>query len=300
MTPTTTLDALAPGHPGRWSNGGVTVCHDRRETVPVRLLGGREPDVVTEHFRVHRTAQGLVVLHRLFPDEIDDDLAGIVSAELGPSGLLDGAADFRRVFTGVVRSTISEPVTAWSVFYANTLAALADPQARGDEGSVAAFAPVAERAMRLVTGERVLDLGSCFGFLALRLADTGHRVIASDLCPGTMLLLATVAHRLGRSLSTMVCDAGNVPLAGHSVDTVTMIHLLEHLDPAHGAKAVAEALRVARRRVVIAVPFETEPTAVYGHVRTFDLATLRRLGASTGLAYEVSEHHGGWLVIDLP
>lgn len=298
MTPTTTTAALAPGHPGRWSDGRVTVCHDRRETVPVRLLGGRAPDAVTEHFRIHRTAQGLVVLHRLFPDELDDDLAGIVSAELGSSGLLDGPEDFRRVFTGVVRSTISEPVTAWSVFYANTLAALAQPGATRTGGSVAAFAPVAARAKELVTGRRVLDLGSCFGFLALRLADSGHQVIASDLCPGTVQLLATVARRLGRSLSTVVCDAARVPLADRSVDTVTMIHLLEHLDPAHGTMALAEALRVARYRVVIAVPFEAEPTAVYGHVRTFDLAALDDLGAHTGLPYEVAEHHGGWLVID--
>jgi hypothetical protein len=35
-------------------------------------------------------------------------------------------------------------------------------------------------------------------------------------------------------------------------------------------------------------------------VRTFDLAALRRLGAGTSLAYEVTEHHGGWLVIDKP
>lgn len=295
---TTTLDALAPGHPGRWSDGRITVCHDRRQAVAVRLLGGRAPDAVTEHFRVHRTAGGLVVRHRLFPDELDDDLAGMVSAELGGGGLIESPDDFRRVFTGVVRSTISDPVTAWSVFYANTLAVLADPGAKRDPGSVAGFAPVAARAASLVTGERVLDVGSCFGFLALRLADRGHRVIASDLCRGTVRLLRTVAGRLGRSLSTVVCDAGRLPLADSAVDTVTVIHLLEHLDPAHGTRAVSEALRVARRRVVVAVPFEAEPTAVYGHVRTFDLAALRRLGARTGLPYDVSEHHGGWLVID--
>jgi hypothetical protein len=58
-----------------------------------------------------------------------------------------------------------------------------------------------------------------------------------------------------------------------------------------------EALRVARRLVVVAVPFEEEPTAAYGHVRTIDLRQLGELGDSTGHRYSMHEHHGGWLVL---
>lgn len=295
MSATTSLDALAPGHPGRWSDGGVTVCHRNRHGLPVRLLARRPPDLTTARFTVHRTTGGLVVLHAMWPDELDDDLAGLLATELGPA--LRTPDEFRRVFTGVVRSTISDPATAWAVFYANTLAALAGPPR--PSGSIAAFAPVSARALSLVRGS-VLDLGSCFGFLALRMADRGHRVVASDLCPGTVALLAAVAARLGRRLATLVCDAAAVPLAARSVDTVTAVHLLEHLPPAHGAAVLREALRVARHRVVVAVPFEDSPEPLYGHVRCFDLAALDELGRSTGVPYEVSEHAGGWLVLDVP
>jgi hypothetical protein len=61
---------------------------------------------------------------------------------------------------------------------------------------------------------------------------------------------------------------------------------------------VGEMLRVARRRVVVAVPFEDEPNPTWGHIRTFDLTALDALGAATGHPYAVEEHHGGWLVID--
>lgn len=298
MTATTMLDPLAPGHPGRWSAGRVTVCHSDRHGVRVRVLAARSPDARTDHFRVHRTRDALVVLHRMRPDELDDDLAGIVAGELG--GMLDGPEDFRRVFTGVVRSTVSDPVTAWSVFYGNTLAALAGDGAPNGSGSIAALAPVHRRAAELVSGQRVLDLGSCFGFLALRLVGRGHRVIGSDLCPGTTGLLATMAHRLRRPLSTLVCDAAAVPLTDGAVDTVTAVHLLEHLTPGHGAAVVREAVRVARRRVVVAVPFEDEPEPLYGHLRGFDVDALHRLGRGTGLPYRVDVHHGGWLVIDHP
>ena len=89
-----------------------------------------------------------------------------------------------------------------------------------------------------------------------------------------------------------------MPVPDDSADTVTAIHLLEHVDAATGAAVVAEALRIARERVVIAVPFEDEATACHGHVRTFDLPALHTLGESTGRAFEAFEHHGGWLVLD--
>lgn len=300
MTDALTLDALAPGHPGRWSDGDVTVCHGERAAVPVRMLAGRDPDGVTEHFEVHRAGETLVVLHRMRPDELDDDLAGLLAVELGGTGLLRGHDDFCRVFTGVVRSTISDPVTAWSVFYANTLAALAAPERAHPGGSIAAMAPVHRRTLDLVAGSTVLDVGCCFGFLSLRMVDRGFRVLAGDLCPGTVALLGTVAERLGRRLQPLACDAARLPLADRSVDTVTAVHLLEHLTPGHGAAALAEILRVARRRAVVAVPFEEQPDATYGHQRTFDPAALDTLGAGTGLPYRVDTHHGGWLVIDQP
>ena len=76
------------------------------------------------------------------------------------------------------------------------------------------------------------------------------------------------------------------------------IHLLEHLDPAHGGQVLSEALRLAARRVVVAVPLEEEADETYGHVRTVSLDDLRRWGRTTGLAFDVHEHHGGWLVLD--
>lgn len=297
------IDPLAASHPGRWEDGRVVVCHLDRAAVPVRLAAGRPPTVRTEHFEVHRTGERLLVLHRFRPDELDDDIAGLLAHELSGPGLVESATDFERIFTGVVRSTISDPLLAWSTFYANSLASLRSPAAvpvgAAPESSLTAFAPVHERAVAEIAGRTVVDVGSCFGFLPLRLAEEGFDVVGSDHTRGTMTLLAAIARHRGHELPTVVCDARTLPMATASVDTVTAVHLLEHL-PARDTHAVLDGmLRVARRRVVVAVPYEDVPEPVYGHLRCFDHAALHALGRRSGVPFRVDDDHGGWLVLDL-
>jgi SAM-dependent methyltransferase len=225
--------------------------------------------------------------HRIPPEDLSNDLAGWIADDLVAPGLIPASA-FERTFVSVVGS-------AWLPFYRNTLHELAAGGTPG--GTNAGMAPVHERAAALAVGS-VVELGCCFGFLALRLAHDGHPVTAVDLSPGTVALLASVAPALGASLHAVAGDAMAVPLADRSADTVFAVHLLEHLPPPLASRVVGEMLRVARRRVVVAVPFEDAPNPTWGHIRTFDLAALDALGAATGHPYAVEEHHGGWLVID--
>ena len=107
-----------------------------------------------------------------------------------------------------------------------------------------------------------------------------------------------IKGRLRADVRTHVADARAVALPDGCADTVFAVHLIEHLPEREGAEVVAEMLRLARRRAVVAVPFEDAPNPAWGHVRTFDTEVLHRIGERTGLPFEVSEHHGGWLVID--
>jgi len=64
-------------------------------------------------------------------------------------------------------------------------------------------------------------------------------------------------------------------------------------------RALAELCRVARRRVVVAVPLEEVPDPAFGHLQAFSLARLARLGADApGWSHTVSAADGGWLVLD--
>lgn len=295
------IDPFAAEDPGRYADGLVEV---------VRIDGSgfgmtASTEVVrTRHFRLCRVGERLEIGHVLPPERLDNDLATLLAHELFAPGWLNGADVFERVFTGVVKTTVDDPVEAWSLFYGNTFTRIregwegigAEPS---DRTSIDEIVPVYRRVSQLVPAGRVLDLGCCFGFLAMLLAERPDtEVIASDIADGTVKLLRSTARKRGLSLGTLVCDGARVPLPNHAVDTVTAVHLLEHVEPEHGSAVLAEALRLARRRVIVAVPFEVEPTAAYGHVRTFDLAQLTTLGRSTGLPFHVDEHHGGWLVVE--
>ncbi len=227
------------------------------------------------------------VRHRIGAAELSNDLAGWIADDLVAPGHIPATA-FEPTFVDVVGGR-------WTDFYRNTLREL---DAGGRPGGTnAGMAPVHARAVELAVGS-VVELGCCFGFLALRLARAGRDVTAVDLSPGAVALLASVAPALGARLSAVAGDATAVPLRDGSAGTVLAVHLLEHLPPPLADRVVAEMLRVARRRVVVAVPFEDEPEPAWGHVRTFDLAALDELGERTGRPYRVAEHHGGWLVVD--
>jgi hypothetical protein len=263
-----------------------------------RLIVGDEPGAEPDRIAARRSARPRLrldadgrVVHDIRPAELTNDLAGWIADDLVAPGHLDPAA-FEDTFVAVVQDV--DP--GWTVFYRNTLAALATAGAHG--GTNAGMAPVHDRAAALAVGPHVVELGCCFGFLSLRLAADGHRVTAVDLVPGTARLLAHVSEKLGTPVTTLAGNALAVPLQDASADTVFAVHLLEHLPRSLDAAVLTEMLRVARQRVVVAVPFEDEPAPAWGHVRTFDLDDLHALGAATGLPYAVDEHHGGWLTVE--
>ncbi len=244
---------------------------------------------------MQRRGTQLTVDHDLTPEELSDELAVLLVEELVQTGALRGRSEFELVFTGVVRSTVDGGLSAWLRFYRNSLHKL--------ESHDTAFAPIHQYAAAQVNGPHLIDLGSCFGFFPLRLAKQGIDVLATDLSAPTMDLLDHISIRLGRPVRTLTCNAAAVPLPAGAAETVTALHLIEHLTPELASAVVDEALRLARRRVVIAVPFEDEPRTCYGHVQRFDLHTLHALATNVcaknpGITATVSEFHGGWLVLD--
>ena len=259
------------------------------------------PSIKTPHFLIHDGR----IRPRFGGGGISNELAGHIAAELAPLGLVPDGPAFERVFVETVLAADPDPTQAWNLFYRNTLRRLRCP-GPGGAGSVATFARIYEHVMSLIRGTTVLDVGSCFGFLPLLAADRDPRlrVLGTDLVPSAVALAGRISRAQVSRARFAAADLLALPVADKAVDTVLAVHVLEHLPTEVSALALAQLRRVARHRVVVAVPLEEAPDPTFGHVQAFDLPRLARIGASAhtpdspGWSQAVYAADGGWLVLD--
>jgi ubiquinone/menaquinone biosynthesis C-methylase UbiE len=90
-----------------------------------------------------------------------------------------------------------------------------------------------------------LDAGCGTGFLALELADRGHRVTAVDFAPAMLAEARRKAAQRGASIRFEEADAEQLPFASGSFDLTISRHLLWTLP--HPEAAIDEWIRVLRR-----------------------------------------------------
>ena len=249
------------------------------------------PHFVIQNGRVHpRVRRG-----------ISNELTDHIAAELGPLGLVPDRSAFERIFVETVLAGHPDPMQAWASFYRNTLRRLRRPD-RGATDGVATFARIYAHALSLVRGTTVLDVGSCFGFLPILAAeqDPRLRVIGTDLVPAAVALASRVSRVRGGRARFAAADLLALPVASQAADTVMAVHVLEHLPPEASSPALAQLCRVARHRVVIAVPLEAAPDPTFGHVQSFDLPRLARIAGTDAPRWSGAVHaaDGGWLVLD--
>jgi ubiquinone/menaquinone biosynthesis C-methylase UbiE len=110
--------------------------------------------------------------------------------------------------------------------------------------TVWSLGPVLVRACGIAGGQRVLDVAAGTGNVALRAAETGATVVASDVTPEHFESGRRAAHDLGVDLEWIEADAESLPFDDASFDAVTSC-FGAIFAPDHHAVA-RELLRVCR------------------------------------------------------
>jgi SAM-dependent methyltransferase len=112
-----------------------------------------------------------------------------------------------------------------------------------------------DRILDLVLAGRgaleVIDLGCGTGFLALELAQRGHRVTGVDFAPAMLAAARRKAQERGLAVRFEAADAEALPFASAAFDLAVSRHLLWTLP--HPEAAIAEWIRVLRPGGRIAV-----------------------------------------------
>jgi SAM-dependent methyltransferase len=147
----------------------------------------------------------------------------------------------------------------------------------------------------LVEGPRILDVGCGFGKWGSLCATNYWETINPDRgkmmeivgCEG-YLPNVEMAQRNGYYTDCVHLKFPPLPFEDSSFDTVLMIEIIEHLPDAEAERLIAEAKRIARKRIVLSTPnfpdFRKAHASVTGlndldsHLSYWSRSRLRKLG----------------------
>jgi ubiquinone/menaquinone biosynthesis C-methylase UbiE len=138
----------------------------------------------------------------------------------------------------------------------------------------------------------LLDIGSGRGVFLWPLLNAFPElpVLALDRDRRRIEDLHAVARGGTKRLTVLAGDVCRLPLADRSVDGVAILEVLEHLT--EPARAVAEAVRVARRFLVVSVPSKEDDNPEHIHLFTNEsLHALFRAAGARRVRFESVLNH---------
>lgn len=270
----------------------------------------------TAHFLLVRSTavDRFILAHRFQPSEIDNNLVDRLMQEL--PDVMTSDSTFGQAMIGIVISTNPyDPVSAWGNFSLNTLQQfrtyLSENTMQYPATTIGASATVYRRLFALKVGKSLLDVGCSCAFwpvlVAEREPDAYEQIVGVDNRLTAVNLSEHLATQIDRrNLTFLQLDLLNPQFTEQlgTFDTVTAIHILEHLPEVQLPLAFEHLLAVTRHRLIVAVPYEVKATLAYGHEQIFTQKKLEQWGqwctefTGGSIRYWCEEVVGGLLILD--
>lgn len=267
--------------------------HANRALLKQNFTKGGYQTHETKHFLLflRDEAPGIILVHWFAAEEMNADLKHYLVRELKPFGIITQSQQFGEILSGIIGSYFPDDVRrSWRFFGENTLQrflkflAVAYTPPLPDYGTIGMFATLYQRVCELLVGDRFLDAGCESGFLPLLIAQRipfMTKVVGIDIQTETFEVARILAeeHQL-KNVSFAQADllSDDFRTLGH-FDTVTALHVLEHLTEGEMYQALENLLAITSQRLIIAVPYEQdEPEVAYGHLQVFNSMKLEAVG----------------------
>jgi SAM-dependent methyltransferase len=247
----------------------------------------------TPHFLLftRSEAPSTILVHRFTLEEMNADIKQYVVYELKPLGLITRSSDFGEIFSGVIGSFFPKDARfAWHEYGAKTLqrfllflSTARTPTVFNFYATIGVFANWYQRVCELCVGDSFLDAGCESGFLPLIIAERipfMERIVGVDIRPDLFATMNDIAEeRHLKNVRFMQADllAPDFPTLG-IFDTVTALGVIEHFSEAEMYRVLTNLLEVAKRRLILTVPYEEQPEIIYEHKQLFTREKLETLG----------------------
>ncbi|MCP9496001.1 MAG: class I SAM-dependent methyltransferase [Pyrinomonadaceae bacterium MAG19_C2-C3] len=134
--------------------------------------------------------------------------------------------------------------------------------------------------LRGLSPQNLMDIGSGRGTFLWALLDAFPQLTVTALDRSERRAADIAAVRRGgiENLSSVLMDACTLGFADKCVDVVTLLEVIEHLERPN--QAAAEAVRVARRFVIVSVPSKEDTNPE--HIQLFDGKSLEHTFLDVG------------------
>jgi SAM-dependent methyltransferase len=266
-----------------------------RTSLKQRFAEGDYQKHETAHFLLftREVEPKTILVHWFKPEEVNSNIVHYLVQELKPFNVISHSEQLGELLAGIIGGTVypGDVRRAWNYFGANTLQRLlvylgsSIPSNLPDYGTIGVFATLYQRVCELCVGERFLDVGCNSGLLSLLLAERMpfiREAVGVDIDPNAFKIGQEIAttHQLTNvqyvQADLLADDFSTIGM----FDTVTALHVLEHIPEKDMHRVLTNLLKVTMHRLIIAVPYETsEPEVALGHQQLFTRAQLETLGA---------------------